>query len=345
MELDPARDQPFDRPFSKIVLWRLIRNHLTFPKSECFAHQKESTMTLIRRCTSYFSERIRPSVDVSESSARRLLLTLVLSLVPLGSASADRELVTFAVEQYGSSPRCCEGCGQLPGLVEMTLAFSEAFSDYDTVERWFNQAVDGRDFTDPDLNPNGADNQSPRGTDWADVIFYTGHGGRQCGDRPRWVPTMGDSEMCRPRTDLDMRFGGSSADRDANAMVTFSCQSAHRCVWESGGYDNLDAGSFNIWNGFHGTTWLGAGTAQAIRNYGRDARHNDIGDAWLDDMFRSSSSHEPSCPVSIVWGSNEAQAEEFFDDAGWKDFHDVGAHNVSMFFFIQGCDPRNGEKL
>jgi hypothetical protein len=292
---------------------------------------------------------------MKRSFAGRALLALLAAGLS-AEAHAARELVMFTPEEFGNAPFCCSGCDDLPNTVQDGQHFDAGFGSYDVVQQWQDQAVDGRDFTDPAVFAVGADSTSPSGTDWADVIFYSGHGSRTCSQfAGHWSQiVMGDNnagEACSPKTawasgsNGHMRFGGTTANRDANALVTFSCQSAHLCVWENGGYSPMDQGQFNILNGFHGIVWEVSGYQDDLEDYANDAEWNDVGDAWLDRMYRWHKSGENNCPVAIVWGANEGEVDDFYDNAGWYDFHDTGAHAISGFFYLDGCNPKEGDKL
>lgn len=292
---------------------------------------------------------------MNRSLAGRLLLALLATALPEG-AHAARELAMFTPENFGSGALCCSGCDDLPNTIQDGQHFDAGFAQYDVVEHWKNSAVDGRDLTDASLFAWGADTSSPGGSDWADVVFYSGHGSRTCDQfTGHWSQiVMGDDnagETCNPRTawasgfDGHMRLGGNTASRDANAYVTFACQTAHLCVWENGGYSPMDQGQFNIVNGFHGIVWEASGYQDDLEDFANDAEWNDVGDAWLDRMYRWRKSGENNCPVAIVWGANEAEIDDFYDDAGWYDFHNTGAHEISGFYYLDGCNPKEGDKL
>lgn len=292
---------------------------------------------------------------MKRSLAGRALLALLAAAVP-GNADAARELVMFTPEDFGAAPLCCTGCDDLPNTIQDGQHFDAGFVSYDVQEHWKNQAVDGRDFTDPDVSASGADSTSPNGTDWADVIFYSGHGSRTCDQfTGHWSSiVMGDrndGETCSPRTawasgfDGHMRFGGATASRDANALVTFACQTAHKCVWENGGYSPMQRERFDVLNGFHGIVWEVSGYQGDLEDFANDAEWNDVGDAWIDRMYRWRKSGENNCPVAIIWGENEDEVLDFYDNAGWYDFHDTGQHAISLFIYLDGCNPKDGDEL
>lgn len=226
----------------------------------------------------------------------------VLLLGVAGRAGADFELAMFTPENFGNAPLCCPGCDDLPNTIQDGQHFDNAFSSYDVERHRTNQEVDGRDFAEAAWLPWGADSSALVGTDWADVIFYSGHGSRACSPFSGWFSSivMGNDnsppsgpEDCSPvtafrpgSTNGHIRFGGTSPNEDANAYVLFACQSAHRCVWENGGYAPMDRGQFNIVNGFHGIVWEALGDHDDLEDYAKDAKWNDIGDAWLDEMYR-----------------------------------------------------------
>jgi len=286
-------------------------------------------------------------------------VALVLSIT--GRAGAGTELVMFTPENYGSAPLCCPGCDDLANPIQDGHHFDNAFGSYDVEQQWTNQQVDGRDFTEAAWLTWGADNNATAGTDWADVIFYSGHGGRVCEPLVGWFSSivMGDDnsppaggEDCSPltawrpgSTNGHIRLGGTTPNEDANAYVLFSCQSAHKCVWEAGGYSPMDRGQFNVMNGFHGIVWEAVGYQDDLEDYAKDAKWNDIGDAWLDQMYRYRLAGKNNCPVSVLWGEDEDEITDFYENAGWFDFHNTGDHELSGFLYLDGCNPKEGDKL
>jgi hypothetical protein len=283
------------------------------------------------------------------------LLSALLGVV--GPASADRELALFTPEIYGDGDFCCESCDDLPNAIGDGAHFDDGFASYDEIVENQNTTVDGRDFADSGWFAWGADSDATSGTDWADVIFYSGHGSATCDPAVGHYSSivMGEAnqgEVCSPRTadrsgssNGHMHFGGPTPSRDANAFVTFSCKSAHKCVWENGGYSPVDNGQFNIWNGFHGTVFEVNGYQDDLEDYAEDAEWNDIGDAWLDHMYRWRKPGENNCPVAILWGANDGEMDDFYGNAGWYDFHNTGSHGYSNFYYLNNCNPKNGPKL
>src|SRR5262249_39799454 len=89
--------------------------------------------------------------------------------------------------------------------------------------------------------------------------------GEDCSPLTAWRPAS---------TNGHIRLGGTTPNENANAYVLFSCQSAHKCVWEAGGYSPMDRGQFNVMNGFHGIVWEAVGYQDALEDYAKAAKWN-----------------------------------------------------------------------
>lgn len=288
----------------------------------------------------------------------------VSALAFVASASADNEAVTHAVNDYALTNGygyCCSTCDDLTHATSDATKFNTGagFATlYDQLNNYTNQGVDGADFTDASQDPVGADSVDPGGTDYADVIFYSGHGSWDPSGNYSYV-VMGDSntgESCTPRIADDsavwrhMEFGNGGAGEEADAFVLYSCSSSQHEVWLAGGYNLLShsAGQFNILNGFHGIVWEITGYQTDLQNYATDARYNNIGDAWIDRMYASNvNGSADNCPMPILWGANRTETDDFYINAGWLDFHNTGARSgvIPRGLWICGCDPNDGQAM
>jgi hypothetical protein len=286
----------------------------------------------------------------------------VSALAFVASAKAESEAVTHAVNDYAwtnGTGYCCSTCDDLTNALTDASKFNTggAFATiYDQLTNFQNMGVDGADFTDASQYSGGADSVDPYGTDYADVIFFSGHASWSSSGNYAYL-VMGDSnpgETCFPRIADDtavwrhMEFGNGGSGQEADAFVLFACNSAQYEVWEAGGYNLLShsAGQFNLLNGFHGIVWEISGYQTDLQNYAADARYDAIGDAWIDRMYNNDGSSD-NCPMPILWGANAAETDDYYSNAGWLDFHNTGARSGTLprIHYICGCDPVDGEAL
>lgn len=288
------------------------------------------------------------------------LATLAVGLATTSTALAETEVVTFAATLFAKtngSAYCCSGCDDLSQPPTDASKFLEGgFAAYTQKKSWSGAAVDGRDFTDATQFSWGTDSNDDAGTDFADVIFYSGHGSYNSASQYTYV-VMGDNnsgETCSPRIADDtaasrhMEFGNGGSGEEADALVFFACNTAQYEAWMAGSYHQLSAagGQFNILNGFHGIVWEVSGYQTDLKNYAADAINNGIGDAWLDRMYDPrSGANTSNCPISIGWGADSSQTGDYYMNAGWADFHDNGARGWSHMYYICGCDPDSGQAI
>jgi hypothetical protein len=284
------------------------------------------------------------------------------------SAQAEYESVAHAVRLYGDEEgRCfCQDEASKP-CSEPTIweTYANTFDNrmtttmsYAQTEKFFNMSVDPQDFIDPALEvmgpgvPYGLDNDDPYGTDFADVIFYAGHGNHGCSTAEGWnfEFAMGQQhggsgqpwEYCWLRTDKHLRWGNS----DANAAILFSCSSVHRCVWNAGGYDAMAVGQFNMLIGFHGSMLLSGTNNSLLDAYLSGTAYEGIIEDWVEEVTQiKSGSNNDECATGIVFGPTKAERDNVALHGGYRDLITTPSSNNSSFWYIDGCDPDDGEAL
>ena len=270
-------------------------------------------------------------------------MVVILTLAPAFSFASD-ETATYAVEGYGGTGQCNQSL--LYFTVDTGGAFSAEFDEWITNGYWYsteanwNAGVDGPDWIDP-VN-SGADSNDPFGADHADVAFYAGHGTHWC-DTDGVAMYMGDSSYtCTIYTYLYVNLGNS----DADIFVGEACELSHLCVWESGHYDEVTSGNLSLWLGFHGISYDTVGAPLDMANWVSSTRLNDVGDWFVDERtdFYGGSNND-QCATAIAWGENSAQADLAFFSGGFDDRPDPGNRSFSNFYYIDGCDPYDGEAL
>jgi hypothetical protein len=276
---------------------------------------------------------------------------LAISCAVAFPARAENEFVAHSAEAYGSSGFC--SADALTNASEDAFYIDNGIAGYDQVDYWTDLYNDGRDFTDPAQFAWGVDNDDPYGTDFADVIFFSGHSGASCTGTPRvWITPGDNADGCTiyvahaTAASRHATFGGATAGSDADAFVTFGCNTTQYCAFTGAAYDGMSQGQFNIVNGFHGDVAEVSGYQSDLSSYSNAAEFNDIGEAWLDWMYDPDvGGGADNCPSSIVFGANSSETDDFYANAGWFDFHDNGARTTNNFYRLCGCDPIDGPAL
>ncbi len=214
----------------------------------------------------------------------------------------------------------------------------------------YQNSVNVYDFREASMMTDGHDETDPSGSDFADVIFFSGHGSHTCSASAHysqiWMGSMGDKmdPTCDPQLQQEMRLG--DAGGDANVMILASCESAQRCVFIAGGYSAIHAGTteFNVHNGFHGTSWDNLANDGWYGDYATSAEFEGIGDDWVD-WLTDTPWGDDQCATSIVWGASSATVTDIFNHGGFKDFHVSALIGVGAFYYMSPCNPGNGEAL
>jgi hypothetical protein len=278
--------------------------------------------------------------------------TVICSVASHGYAI--NEYVAQSAEAYGTTGMCAGDA--LTHANEDGTYVDNGLSTYDDLQYWYDFACDGRDFVDPGLETWGADSTAEYGTDWADVMFFSGHSGGSCtsGAQRAWLTPGDDGEGCSmylahvTSGSRMMKFGGTTSGSDADVFITFGCATTYYCVFTAGGYSGLSdtTGQFNMLNGFHGDVAEVSGYQADLGSYSTSVVSNDLGDAWLDWMYDpNANGTEDNCPSSIVYGANTSETDDYYANAGFFDFHDNGSRTLHNFYKICGCDPHNGAAL
>ena len=106
------------------------------------------------------------------------------------------------------------------------------------------------------------------------------------------------------------------------------------------------ASSLRMYLGFHGIARDRADSTKD-KNFVSDSKHNDIGENFLDEMYRSDSigwSYE-QCPMAIVFGASRTQRRDMYLNGGFKDRKDTGPKTGATLWYIAGCNPEGGVTL
>ncbi|HET6337994.1 MAG TPA: DUF6345 domain-containing protein [Polyangiales bacterium] len=295
---------------------------------------------------------------------------LAIPILLLGSpAQAEYESVAHAVRYYGWEEGRCGCFDEInkpctePAIWETYAAtFDNRMTTtmaYEQTEKYLNMSVDPFDFVDPALNvlgpgvTYGADADDPYGTDFADVIFYAGHGNHACNSTEGWNFELAtgqqhpaqpgqQAQSCWLRTDKHLRWG----DEDANVAILFSCSSVQHCVWDAYGYDAMATGQFNVLLGFHGTMLLSSANNTRLDGYLAGTKTEGIIDDWFDEITQiKSGADNDECGTAIVFGPTKAERDNVALHAGYRDLITTPTSNNSSFWYIDGCDPHDGEAL
>jgi len=260
------------------------------------------------------------------------------------------EAVGFAGSYWGADDPCNQiGLGKWAEAME---GFEDGMLDNGIsssyVKTWIEREVEAKDFTDPTMQTWGADDTVNTGTDWADIVWFRGHGGYTCSSTNGYYSTFAmdnDTNTCSISTKNHIRwhYGG-----EINVFVSYACHSGQLCVWSHDGYHlpNPNVNSyFAVWNAFHGVGTATTSDGTYYYDYIRSARAEGIGDDFLD-MFTKikSGSDNDICPVSIIFGIDQDKQEHIYTWGGFMDQDDPDSTANSAYFHL-ACDPAGGNAL
>ena len=266
---------------------------------------------------------------------------------------ADWEAVGFAGSYWGADDPC-----NLIGLgnwEEAMQGFEDGMLDIGYTEAetrtWVARDVEAKDFADSSMVTWGADNVDLEGTDWADVLFFRGHGSHTCSSTYGYYSSFSmdnSTNTCTVNTKNHVRWAEGGANEELNQFVAFACQSGQYCVWENDGYHlaNPNSGTyFAVWNAFHGNGAAKTNDGDRYYNYITTAWANGIGEDFVD-MFTEikTGADNDLCAVSIIFGIDEAKQDHIFTWGGFRD-HDDPESTADSGFYSVPCDPASGPAL
>lgn len=227
---------------------------------------------------------------------------------------------------------------------------------YDEIDSWgsFEANVvladsypEGEDLMDADRDGDGTDDSYAEGIDTYDVAYVISHGRSTCGGSNiiefAFPDTDASLSECWPTVNEDIEFG----DGDLDIFYSAACNSAQHCVWENGGFADLDVGNFNLWGGFHGINTDGPGIPGNVTDFVSSSRWSGAGQHWLVEMTQiRSGSDNDDCATAIVWASGGSNADNYYLNAGIEDYAiSTGSHTTRTYYSVGGCDPEDGFEL
>jgi len=261
----------------------------------------------------------------------------------------------------------------LPSLIE-PYTMQEIWSyylgqmNYNDIHDWADDDVQGKYWSDIDWFSWGLDTSHPRGTDWADVILYDGHGGACCNGvaGAEGAPfgcsagnyftafSMGDQggypSSCWIRSDNvasnhgHMRFGYASwnESKDANFLVTFACNSAEYCAWQHSGWDDVTPGIMRLVLGWHGEYAGLQINSSLFVSYMIDSDDEYAALHWISYMYVPEyDGTYDNCPVAMTWGpTHNGIFYTIYQYEAFKNLKDNNwTNSLSEYYFVQGCTP------
>jgi hypothetical protein len=264
------------------------------------------------------------------------------------TAYAETEGVAFGIRNFSASTASCDNSlADLPNAIVNADGFMDGLVaiGYDqTPQEWTDSNVWGTSWDDG----HAQSRTEEHGADWADAVFIETHGGHVCSAEygsyySHFTTGHRDVGPCTIRSHQHMKFGDGGANEEANVIVQYSCESAHYCVWQHGGYTNLQGGSFQMLLGFHGK---GYDYDADMSDYVADTETESIGAHWRNVMYiEDIYPGIDQCPTAVVFGNSGSNRDNFFLHGGWNDFTTTGGTTSSTFYYLCECDPADGVPL
>jgi hypothetical protein len=297
----------------------------------------------------------------------QLMILLAIIFMAPGAQAAD-EFAGYGVEKYRGSDYGECSSSNLYFTIEQVSNFAKKFkkwSTWETVEKFSNKGVDGRDFTDTSKDVMsktgscgctactcyGKDHVSKYGADHADVVIISTHGSRNSAKTDAYLVMGDNSNDCKPSWKNDMFWS-----EDTDILITEACHSADRDVWlnsdrhsRTGFYAGIEeSGQFRALLGYHGLSKDKMSYFSApsfVNNSYSDA----IVENWILEMYDSSwkidGEKREICPTAIVFGETNSLIDNFAENGGFKDRKDTGDKSRSTYFYIGDCDPHGAPAL
>lgn len=287
--------------------------------------------------------RGRPLGALPSARAAAVVIAIGSSGLSVSSARADTESVSFGVNDYGNGVLC--NASDLDWSVDDAIMFMETTRDgnhFDTIYYWTQGGVDWVDLVE-----GQSDEVSFYGADWADITFFSGHGGpAHCpASGSRWgIIIAGDHGPVGP-SQCEVRLGSSStnmvlaeggANSDVNYIMTHSSQTLEFCAadggWISGWVDGGNSGTqLTMLTGFHNSPQDEDHNDTEIRDYLITSDLADVGDNWTD-LLGARDGTGDDCPVVNILADTTNDAINLHDNGGINDWINTGNHDGNFYW-------------
>lgn len=265
-------------------------------------------------------------------------------------ATADYETVAFGVEEYAGPGECGQGppLDYTWDMAQSWDLYMETVADYDVATKYANDNVDPEDFIDY-YDDEGT---SPTGTDWADVVFFAGHGRATCDALNDGYTTLMTGDDVG--VDCEVRIGGSTnevvfgsggSSSDANMMFMHASESLAHCVVEDAVIDDIDDGEagtqFTLLAGFHNSPDDEGSNPGEIEAFIGNSVTNDVGWSWIYVLANRDEDNNAECTSLVITSSSLSNANNLFNNGGLKDLKDTGTH--STYWYYSNCGDTCGD--
>ncbi|MFP2928214.1 hypothetical protein ACLESO_24050 [Pyxidicoccus sp. 3LG] len=268
----------------------------------------------------------------------------------LPAAALANETHVYGIANFGGTGQCSAKSHSVH--TKTAAEFSGYFNSLVSAGKWTdvrtlnNSSARADLWTDAAKAPvaDAKDTQANAGVDDANVLFVHTHGGHNEAYLQSWLVMGTNADSCEAITNIHMRLGNGKL----NIAVVKACQSGDYQVWKQGGYKTLvtSTSGFSMWNAFHGDSACGNFVKRYVKRYVANSRGDGVGENWIDEAYeRRAFKNNDDCPVSIVFGETKAQRLAMFEAGGWKDRKNTGRKLHSTYFYVEGCDPDNGQTL
>ncbi len=287
----------------------------------------------------------------------KLFVTMIfgfcLAMCPISAFAVYREGYVSHVSKFNETGRCdCEDKGKDCDNINYCAGEYTHLRDklntwgYDVVKSQTNMGVEFWEWADINRDGDGRDHYST-GVDGHDIAFICTHGGIVCqSGNYRSSILLGDgSEECNLDYGLWSGNDVDWGDTDLNYVIIDACQSAQKCVFDNGGYSssNMRSEDMGMLLGFHGSSFDNSTHRTHFQTFVNNTYSNNLGDEWVDQMTDFNSGDD-ECGTAVVWADTSAHADTIYNSGGFFDYISYGS-GIRKYYYIDNCDPYNGNKL
>lgn len=272
---------------------------------------------------------------IAATTATTIVLLVATFVVPPAHGDSVFSAAATHWECYyrGTRPHWDEMCGGWRRRMA-TFGYSDSHAN--------NSAVRLLRFTDPALQPWGADN------DYADASFASiicTHG-RHPNATAGWRGTMykPEHEQCFLEK-KDRKFGRASGGK-LRFLHLSSCNSIpwpFRATW-----DSAATGGVHVIAGFHGSMYIGADLVDDYRAMATEGHYDPgVATTWINKMYKLVTwghGGYSQCPVARAYGNDSERAAQVLDERYDDNLTDTSPQ-VAVNLYIGGCDPADHHAL
>lgn len=282
---------------------------------------------------------------MTKHATRLLALTTIACAIPIAAAATPIKTAQSLYFDYNNATDECDNVNTFSGASAVNnwrsaIGAHATLGPNDNTIFW-SEMADATFGGEDHINSNA---------DTADFVFFSGHGGSNCGEHGcainNWTLHLTTQSGSPSGCDWNTNSAAKIGNHNAEFVAAFGCDSMEPAYTP---ILNTKTPYLHQWYGYYGTMAPGNGTSDRTDDFVRESYLSGSSAAleWLENQLSKGHWGGPSdvCPVVMIRGNSKGDYEhrrdsEHFIEADFS--HPTGAWTQSIFNC--GCNPPGDRK-